>query len=142
MSLRNRHAEKVSELVTNIESALEILSPATVRKTVSSVLGKTAPALYENILRLVAKEFKITKTKLVSKNLGLVDAKQAAACLLKIHLQLSVRTIATNLSSRTKQVQIGLDRCKNANPKILIDRKFLEKIDRINKKIEKTIEQL
>lgn len=124
-------------MINNIANALEIISVDELSTAIVHVLAKKKPTKTTEIaaiLKLVAQEYNITISYLKSKNVRgeAKDARQIAFCLLHFTLGIPVRAIADQIfHCWPNSVQIGTSRLRNVNPKILIDRQFSEKYNKI-----------
>lgn len=124
---------EVKLMITNIATALEIISVDELSASIIHVLARKKPNLQNEIstiLKVVADDYSITVSYLKSKNVrgDAKDAKQIAFCLLHFTLGLSVRDIANKIfHCWPNSVQIGISRLKKVNEKVLIDRQFSEK---------------
>jgi hypothetical protein len=94
------------------------------------------------VLKDVSDDFGITIKSLMDKNVrGLIqDAKQTAYYILHCGLNLSIGYISSNIFSNNKaSVWIGIKRYKQANMKILQEKEFVERVDRLKEAIMQKI---
>jgi chromosomal replication initiation ATPase DnaA len=119
-------------LLSSIQEGLKQFTIAELNDAIIAFLNKKNDKSLEinYVLQIVGNEFKLSRTALLSKRARGMhqEAKQIAYCLLHFNLGLSLRYIANRVFfNNHNSVAIGIKRLKNADPKIKIDKAFLEK---------------
>ena len=93
----------------------------------------------KEILNVVAEELNLDPNQLIVKGVHghAQDAKQIFYCLLKVHLNLSNRRIADHLKINHALISLATQRLHKSNPKIKMDKDFLDYYERCNNRLLK-----
>jgi hypothetical protein len=135
--------KEIGRLLKSIEFGLKKYSVHELNKAIAHVLEKNinhSNALnIEYVLKVVADDFDIPKSKLVEKTWerGKVrEAKSIAFCLLHYFLEISIRDIATNIfKCYPNTVVRGIKKLRDADIKIKDERIFWERYVSLQEKL-------
>lgn len=131
---------ELESLLHNIQEGLKKYTIQELNEGIITFLNKKSDKSIEinYVLTMVCREYSISKDTLKSKKTrGLkVEAKQVAYCLLHLNLGFSLRYISRKIFfNNHNSVAIGIKRFKNADPKVKIDKIFIDKYKKLEAKL-------
>jgi len=131
---------ELESLLHNIQEGLRKYTIQELNEAIITFLNKKSDKSIEinYVLTMVCREYSISKEALRSKkSRGLqVEAKQIAYCLLHFNLGFSLRYISSRIFfNNHNSVAIGIKRLKNADPKLKIDKLFIDKYKKLEAKL-------
>lgn len=127
-------------LLHSIQEGLKNFTISELNEAIISFLNKKNDKSLEinYIIQIVSEHFNLTKVALQSKRARGInqEAKQIAYCLLHFNLGLSLRYISKRIFfNNHNSVAIGIRRLKNADPKIKIDKGFLDNYNHLQERL-------
>lgn len=136
----SNHKSELELLLKNIQTGLKKFSIQELNEAIITFLNKKndKSAEINHIMNIVCEEYKISKEGLKSKKARgtLQEAKQITYCLLHFNYGFSLRYISTNIfQNNHNSVAIGVRKLKNADPNHIIDKKFIEKYNKLQSKL-------
>jgi len=121
----------IEVLLKNIQHGLKVYGIKDLNEAITKVLyekGDKSKAI-EFVLNSVGEEYGISRQVLINsaKRREVQEARQLAYCLLYLNLGLSLREIAKDVFGKYhRTVAIAIEYYKGLNPKIPLDKKFID----------------
>lgn len=131
---------ELESLLSNIQEGLKKFTIQELNEAIITFLNKKSDKSLETnyVLTIVAEEYNLSKQSLRSKRARgtLQEAKQVAYCLLHFNLGFSLRYISQRVFfNNHNSVAIGVRRLKKADPKIKVDKVFIDKYKKLENKL-------
>ena len=131
---------ELETLLKNIQKGLKNFTIQELNEAIITFLNKKGDKSVETnyVLSIVSKEYNVNIDSLNSKRArgSLQEAKQVAYCLLHYNLGFSLRYISTRVFfNNHNSVAIGVRKLKNADPNHIVDKAFIEKYGKLEKKL-------
>jgi|TARA_R110000803_G_scaffold25320_2_gene60490 chromosomal replication initiation ATPase DnaA len=136
----SEHKLQLELLLGNIQEGLKKFTIKELNEAIISFLNKKSDKTTEinYVLDIVCDEYNISKITLKSNNARgvLQDAKQVCYCLLNLNLGLSLRYISDRIFfNNHNSVAIGVRKLKRADKNHKVDKEFIEKYKKLEKRL-------